>query len=406
MQNVLTGARKNPPRWTWAAEFFTACRRYVENTGLDPEVVLGSKMAWHQHYSALLEAPETPAARDQPEPVPGPGSPSHSGPDGPSHPGLGSASRSGPDGPSRSGSGSPSHPSRPAAGPPAQPPPKTRDDNGADGGAVMVSVPVSPLESLTVPVPGSSPDSLADLFLDQVMKQWDGRTPDLVPDNWPAAESRPREPTDTLPTPPARPQPMLELPQPVEQEATYAALTAIGEKKSLTHERMRDWFGPRGAALWEAADALCVAGPCADRYARANLQLGILLVNRNALHEGNQLLQRVRQVLPEIAIGPVPCHGDYFFGTVPADICRQVARDYRAAGRTDKAEQWLRYGNALVAPISISLAISARGKHARQAGTFQHHPLTNAAEIHRLFWQSEPRTGEGRTTFPLATSGH
>ncbi|MFI9846606.1 hypothetical protein ACIHFD_56960 [Nonomuraea sp. NPDC051941] len=387
MQNVLTGARKNPPRWRWAAEFFTACRGYVENTGLDPEVVLGSKMAWHQHYSALLEAPETPEARDQPEPVPGPGSPSHPGPGSPSHPGP----------------GGPSSPSRPAAVPPAQPPPKTRDGDSADGGAVMVSVPVSPLESLTMPAPGSSPDSLADLLLDQVMKQWDGRTPDLVPGNWPTAESRPREPTEPLP---ARPQSLLELPQPVEQEATYAALTAIGEKKSLTHERMRDWFGPRGAALWEAADALCVAGPCADRYARANLQLGILLVNRNALHEGNQLLQRVRQVLPEIAIGPVPCHGDYFFGTIPADICRRVARDYRAAGRTDKAEEWLRYGSALVAPLSISLAISARGKHVRQAGTFQHHPLTNAAEIHRLFWQAEPRTGEGRTTFPLASSGH
>ncbi|MGW6502531.1 hypothetical protein [Nonomuraea angiospora] len=352
MQNVLTGARKNPPRWRWAAEFFTACRRHVENTGLDPEVVLGSRTAWHQHYSSLLEAPET---RDD---------------DG---------ADDGADG----GAG-----------------------GGADGGAVMVSVPVSPLESLTVPVPGSAPDSLTDLLLDQVMKQWDGRPPDLVPDNWPAAESRPREPTDALPAPPARPQPMLELPQPVEQEATYAALTAIGERKSLTHERMRAWFGPRGAVLWEAADALCVAGPCADRYAWANLQLGILLVNRGACHEGDQLLQRARRVLPELAIGPAPCQGDYFFGAIPADICREVARDYRAAGRADKAEQWLRYGDALAAPLSIGLAISARGKHARQAGTFQHHQLANTAEIHRLFWQVEPRTGEGRTAFPLASSGH
>ncbi|MFI6740413.1 hypothetical protein ACIBI9_46460 [Nonomuraea sp. NPDC050451] len=370
MQNVLTGARKNPPRWRWAAEFFTACRHYVANTGLDPEVVLGSKMAWHQHYSALLEAPETPAACDPPEPVPGPDP------------------------------ASPSRPSQSDAIPPAPPPPETRDD----GGAVMVSVPVSPLERLAVPMPGSS-SALADLLLDQVMEQWDGLTPDLVPHNWPVTESRPREPTDPLPAPrtepPVRPQPMLELPQPVEQEATYAALTAIGEKKSLTHERMRDWFGPRGAALWEAADALCVSGPCADRYAWANLQLGILLVNRDALHEGDQFLQRVRHVLPEIAIGPTPCRGDYFFGTIPADICRHVAHDYRAAGRTDKAEQWLQYGKALEAPISISLAISARGKHARQAGTFQHHPLANAAEIHRLLWQVEPRT-----TFPLATSGH
>ncbi|MEZ7132698.1 hypothetical protein ACBR40_45810 [Nonomuraea sp. AD125B] len=398
VQNVLTGARKNPPRWTWAADFFTACQQYVKKTGLDPDAVLGTKMDWHQYYMSLLQAPgaapPAPAPNSThpstvPERVPGPG-------DGrPNRPAPIAAPTIIPEA---------SHDTPPGASPP-QPP-------GRAGAGAVVSVAVSPLETLTMPA-AAAPPPLADLispYDDVPSSGWtvpawpEVPSPAMATDDWPSAAAQfpPYEPASWIPAynPPAPPPappfvpprtpPQLELPQPVEQEATYAALNAIGEKKSLSHERMRAWFGPRGALLLEKAEVepLAVAPSGKASYALANLELGILLVNRNACQEGQRFLERARDALPTIAIDLTPRPGDYFVGTIPQEICRQVADGYGKAGRQDNAERWLRYGETLLADMPIGLTVVATGKHNRQAGTIQHYPLSNAAEIRQRYWTS------------------
>jgi hypothetical protein len=212
------------------------------------------------------------------------------------------------------------------------------------------------------------------------------------------------------------------LPQPVEQAAAYATLNALGTKgtSNLVQQRISGLFGPRGVTLLHTAQTALGFAPRKIQYALACLELGILLVNRNATSEGSQFLQWAQETVPDLGLGLTPRYGDRFHGSIPREICRQVAGAYLEAGRRDCSDKWLAYGDTINADEPICLAVFPTGRHAAQARTIQHFTVDNAAKIRKLYWESllkhvqkaepehvrapTPSTGHGQPAIPAAQS--
>ncbi|MGP4103564.1 hypothetical protein [Nonomuraea sp. KM90] len=413
---MLNGKRKKPQRWKWAASFFRACHRHAQATGLDADVVLVTLSDWHRRYEALLNAPApAPAAAATSSEV--------------------AADRS--ESPANRAGSVP-----PVAAQPGTPSSVTPARRGA------TPVPVSPLESLPVE-PGiptlrdvlSTPSSATrpatphwpSTALDQpppltssTTARWDvqpdPRHPAVVHSD-PALPAAPKPAYTPLDRPAASPpQTPMSLPQPVEQEAAFATLNALGTKDApgLGHERISGLFGPRGTRLLQTALPARNASR-GIKYALACLELGILLVNRNATSEGNQFLQWAQDKVPYLGLGITPRYGDRFHGSIPREICRQVADAYRTAGRHDLSDRWLAYGETINCDEPICLAAFSTGRHAAQTRTIQYFPVCNATKIRKLYWESvlrrpdkaareqvvemAPTPAHDQSTFPVASSG-
>jgi hypothetical protein len=196
---------------------------------------------------------------------------------------------------------------------------------------------------------------------------------------------------DLISFPKAQPKPPLEPPQPVEQEATYAALNSIGAP-NLSVKRMRERFGPYGMELLRKAE-----GPRSTRQALARLELGILLVNGGDVEEGEHFLQVAARDMPSLALSITasddritPRHGDHFGGWIPHAICREVAIGYEAAGRTGQAKRWEKYGESISTDAPLCLAYVSRGRHACTTAEIQYLPLEVGPRLYDLYQRMKP----------------
>jgi hypothetical protein len=405
VHDVLNGVRKKPPRWKWAASFFRACQRHAQTTGVEVDVVLGTFSEWHRRYEALLN---TPAPASPPPPMV---------------------------------AAAPTVGREPAVPPAGEAPPAVAPHiavNPVTPSRTVVSVPVSPLESVPVEfgtstlrdvlsAPYPSPGPVAPPYQVLADPSWLSDAPSTFPTYTgyppPIAGGPPPTPTGHGEVPSSRPHPdmawpelssawpdrtpapsyepseyqvspssqsPMTLPQPVEQAAAYATLNALGANgaSNLVNKRISGMFGPRGIELQQMAKPAPDFDPRKVQHALACFELGILLVNRNATSEGNQFLQWAQEMVPHLKLGIKPRYGDRFHGSIPREICRQVAGAYRDAGRPDISEKWLAYGDAINADEPICLAVFSTGRHAARARTIQHFTVDNAAKIRRLYWES------------------
>ncbi|MFI6737242.1 hypothetical protein ACIBI9_30310 [Nonomuraea sp. NPDC050451] len=87
---------------------------------------------------------------------------------------------------------------------------------------------------------------------------------------------------------------------------------------------------------------------------------------------------------PDLALGVRPRAGDRFYGSIPQEICRQVAYAYMAAGHAERADEWLAYGATITAEGSVRLAKASTGRHAANR-VYRHLRAGDDATIRDLY---------------------
>ncbi|MEU0570512.1 helix-turn-helix transcriptional regulator [Nonomuraea sp. NPDC005983] len=148
-------------------------------------------------------------------------------------------------------------------------------------------------------------------------------------------------------------------------------------------DRLRRWFGSRASVLLEGVNV--------GRGLSA-FELGILLINKDAVQEGCYFLEQARRLSGKLALEiPQLRVGDRLCGSIVKDVCRRISNAYLQAGCFIRAKLWSGYVDAIDDTFPLAALISTRGRHARVG-----HQLVTFADlevnrIKRVYWRARAR---------------
>ncbi|MET7339228.1 hypothetical protein [Nonomuraea sp. NPDC005650] len=355
---VFTGSdRKKGPNWANAACVFEILREELAKTGVDPDAHLGTM---DQLYQLFLEVTELNVAELD---VTGSAS---AGPP---------AAQPTADAPPASAGPSPASPGQEADGPEAAtvvPFPRVTASPAIPPAVVPAAEPAHATSRPATEEPVMGESATEEPAVEELAMEERATT---MP---------PGQLSPGLPVPgPGLPQEDVVSPlpvaQPVEREAAMALLVARPPGQ-LTTDRLGQWFGPRGLELEAKAE---------DRHPMALFELGVLLINRDALLEGLLFLEQAARLDGELRLElPTPHRGDRLCGSIVADICRRVASDYEAAGYQLRQRLWVDYSVKIDAQVPLALLTDARGRHARQGYRLSFLSDLEVQRIKKAYWRS------------------
>ncbi|MEU6797027.1 hypothetical protein ABZ907_35500 [Nonomuraea wenchangensis] len=229
--------------------------------------------------------------------------------------------------------------------------------------AAVVTLPVATVPVATVPAAAAP----------TIARPWPPRT---AP--WPEAEDLP----PVTPSVQGESDLMADLPshQPLEQEAALALLSTTPWGRA-TADRQRLWFGPLGPELHAHVE---------DGQALATFELGVLLVNHDAIQEGLLLLEQASRLDHELLLTFPSMHiGDRFYGAIVRDISRRVATGYGKASYRSSERMWTDYTRKIDARVLLAV-LQHRLAHGRHTSgrCLVSLPELELQRIKRAYWRA------------------